>query len=335
MPRTTTNSADAVNSQVVLTADLRWKQLTDLTNGNEIVSFDDPDLTDTGAHSKLHTRPIVSTRTLATDAVRITTDRGELTVAANQPLLSKYHGFRDAARFRPGQGIRFVTPPHRFEPTPTYKRGYVHGAFAGDGMVFSNDTTKIASIRCQDNAIIDAVNAYAPPEYGLQRKPKTSTDLFEIRTTEWARVDRIDETYPIDPEAIDDPEYCRGWLAGMFDTDGAFDGHAVRFTQKNEQQRHYLKSLLEFLKYDWVSEPAAIRVRGTGERFRILSEIRPHVSRKIQNYRGRSWKGTATVTDVEQVGRTDIVSPTIDGDQTFVLSGFCTRDTRQTTLTDT
>lgn len=334
MPKPTTTSATAVNSQLVLTPDLRWKPLTDLTSGDELVSFDDPDTTDTGAHSKLHTTHVRAIRTRTTDAVQITTDQGELVVAATQPLLSKYHGFRDAVRFRSGQGIRFVAPPNRFELTPAYKLGYVHGAFAGDGTIFGNDTTRIASIRCQDKAIIDAVDEYAPEEFGLEVKRKTTTDLFEIRTTEWDRVDRVGETYPIDPAATAEREYCRGWLAGMFDTDGAFDGQTVRFTQKNERQRHYLKSLLGVLGYDWVAESAAIRVRGTGERFRVLSEIRPQVSRKIQQYRGRSWNGTATVTDVERVGTIDIVSPTLAGDQTFVLNGFCMHDARQTSLTD-
>ncbi|WP_156224465.1 LAGLIDADG family homing endonuclease [Haloferax gibbonsii] len=317
---------------LVLTADLTWAPISELEVGDEVASFERTEDTEPYQHSKLRTSTVSSVLTQTVEAVRIHTDRGSVVVNANQQLSPEHHAHREASRFKAGHGIRFVAQPGVYMENQAYRFGYVHGAFAGDGCLFTNKTTNHGTIRCQDEVIVTTVHSYAPPEYGLKLKKKTSDDLFEVRTTKGAEVDEIRLSYPIDESSIDNPDYCRGWLAGMFDTDGSFDGKTVRFCQKKPEQREILKETLSVLGYDFAAEPEGIRVRGTGSRLQVLTEIRPQVHRKVRNYVDRSWKGTAKVHRVESLGEREITSLATDPGQTYIVDGFCAHDVRQLTL---
>ncbi|WP_284014886.1 LAGLIDADG family homing endonuclease [Halobaculum litoreum] len=255
--------------------------------------------------------------------VEIQTEDVTVCVGQDARILPYTHDFRDACRFRAGQRVKTVLTPTPDPHSPAYRDGYVHGAFAGDGSVVKTKSTKNATLRCQDEAIIERVDAFARDEYGLQRKGREFNGLHEIRTTIWKEVDLLDEVLPIDPALVDDLDYCRGWLAGMFDTDGSFDGHTVRFTQTKPEQRKALQQLLSRLGFEYVVEPGGIRVRGANSRLRVLSAIRPAVSRKIRSYAGIMVNGSAEVVSVAERPVRDTYDISLDSGDAYVLEGVC------------
>lgn len=317
----------AVAGTRVLTADLEWVPIDELDLDDQVMAFDRPEQKESGEHTKLRTAPVTATYKYREEAVRVETDKGEVVVGSSHPFLSKYHGFRDAGDFQPGQEIRYVVEPADYEENDAYRLGYVHGAFSGDGTVIHTKSTKNASLRCQDDEIIETVDEFAPDEYGLRVKKQTTDGLHEIRTTIWDEVDLLDSHLPTESEKrLDNPDYCRGWLAGLFDTDGSFDGKAVRLQQKEGEVKETARICLSQLGYEYLDEPKSIRVRGNGVRFEFLAEIRPKVSRKVRNYEGQSFKGSATVESVEEIGERTFYDVTVDTYHTLVLEGFCSHN---------
>lgn len=313
----------------ILTADLEWVPIEELDLGDEVVSFENPEYHPEKSSKDLVVGEVTACYKYKEDAVRVTTEDAEVTVGESHPLLSKYHGWRDACDFKEGQYIRSLTEPCDYEDTPDYQMGYVHGAFAGDGTVGSCVDGKgyeqnYAEIRCQDEEIVEAVEKFAPESYGLEVKEMSADELVGIGTRKADRVDAISHSLPQSISgASDKKEYMRGWLSGLFDTDGAFDGQVVRFCQNEGDVKAAAYRFIEELGYDAVSESEGVRVSdGRGGRFRFLTEIRPKVSRKVRNYEGLSWTGSSEVVDVEEVGEKILYDVTVDSEHTLVTEGL-------------
>lgn len=321
----------AVPGTRVLTADLDWVPIEDLDLEDEVLCFDRPEETDKHEHQKLRVSEVTATYKYQSDAVRVVTDDAEVTVGATHPFLSKYHGFRDAQDFKPGQEIRKVVTPPEPEDAPAepeaYQFGYVHGAFAGDGTIVRQGRTTVASVRCQDREVTDALLDYAPVEYSLYDAGRNTDGLHTVQTASPTAVDRVEVDLPVDAEYTESKHYARGWLAGLFDTDGAFDGKTVRFLQNEGDVKEAAKELIAQLGYEFVDEENGLRIKdGTGGRFRFLSEIRPKVSRKVQMYVGRAWKGSTEVEHVEPVGERVLHDVTVEGHHTLVMEGLCSHN---------
>lgn len=318
-----TVSHEPPTPQRVLTADLNWVPISTVSTGDELATLAIVTAESGQTQRRLQTAQVTDVAWVSSPTVELQTDHATVSVAEDAGVLPYTHDFRDAWRFQSGQRVKTVLTPTADPDSGGYRDGYVHGAFAGDGSIIKNETTKNATLRCQDEAIIERVDAFARDEYGLKRKGREFNELHEIRTTIWQEVDLLDEVHPIDPSQVDDLNYCRGWLAGMFDTDGAFDGATVRFCQTKPQQRKALQRLLGRLGFEYVVEPKAIRVRGTNSRFRVLSTIRPAVSRKIRSYCGTSCHGSATLTDVTEQPVGDTYAITLAHGAAYILEGLC------------
>jgi uncharacterized protein len=310
----------------VLTADLEWVNVEELDLDDEVVSFDNPDDREKNKQLTLNTNKITACWKYKENAVKVVTDKGEITVGETHPFLSKHHGWRDASNFKQGQEIRYLVEPNGYEKNDQYWNGYACGAFAGDGSVCKNDTTQVASLRCQDREIVDSILENSPVSngWGMKYKGTNSDGLHEIRTTISEEVDRVDSYLPVFEQWSENKDYMRGWLAGLFDTDGSFDGNVVRFNQYDGEVKDYAEEFLSELGYSPVREEKAIRVsEGYGGKFEILTEIRPQVSRKVRKYEGRAWKGQATVQSVEGIGEKTFYDVTVENDHTLIAEGFC------------
>ncbi|MFC7095697.1 LAGLIDADG family homing endonuclease [Halobaculum marinum] len=307
----------------MLTADLGWVPISTVSAGDELATLAIVTAENGQRQRRLQTAQVTDVAHVRRPTVELQTDEVTVSVAADARVLPYTHDFRDACRFRSGQRVKTVLTPTPDPDSVAYRDGYVHGAFAGDGSVVKTKTTKNATLRCQDEEIIERVDAFARDEYGLQRKGREFNSLHEIRTTIWKEVDLLDGLLPIDPTQVDDLDYCRGWLAGMFDTDGAFDGHTVRFTQTKPEQRKALQLLLGRLGFEYVVEQKGVRVRGANSRLRVLSAIRPVVSRKIRSYAGIMVNGSAEVVGVAERPVRDTYDISLDRGDAYVLEGLC------------
>lgn len=323
----------AVAGTRVLTADLEWVPIEDLDLDDEVLCFDRPDQTTPDEHQKLRVSEITATYKYKEEAVRVSTDRGEVVVGETHPFLTKHHGFRDAQDFEPGQAIRHVVDPptesEAIRDSDAYRRGYVHGAFAGDGTIVEHGRTTLASLRCLDREVTEAVRDYAPAEWQLNDGGLNTDGLHTTQSASPAAVDTIKADLAPPEEYEDSVNFKRGWLAGLFDTDGSFDGNTVRFPQNPSEIKERITQYLTDLGYEYVTEPDGVRVGGSGTngvRFEILTEIQPQVSRKIQKYVGHAWNGTAEVEAVEPVGERVLYDVTVADQHTLVMEGLCSHN---------
>lgn len=310
----------------VLTADLEWTEIQNLDLGDEVVSFDNPEYrTESDTHLKLRTGSVYETHEYYKNVVRVETDRGNVKVAAKHPFLSKYHGWREAKDFTEGQEIRFLVEPESYEQSDEYEKGYVVGAWRGDGttsgprpMIRCNDSEIPKKVSELSNGLVDTdFDEKYLEAHGQEAGIATCNDKSSL--LELLELDRDDVS----------KDFARGWLAGLFDTDGAFDGTTIRFTQQKSDVRATIARMLGTLGYgdEYVVEDDAIRFSsGYGGKFELLTEIRPKVSRKVRSYEGSAWKGTATVQNVEHLGEQRVFDVAVSDQHTLCLEGFMSRN---------
>jgi hypothetical protein len=309
----------------VLTAEMSWEPLSALSPGDSLITAD---LTPQDARYRLYRVDELTTiERSESPTISVDTTDGCLDVTREQEFLVqkwKKTMRRKAANLDAGDEIYWFSTPQTFETTTSYKRGYIHGAFAGDGSipgfkdrVSLQDDPQNSSVYVSstDKEIADTVVEFADsvaPEYHLTLKERTynkagNKAIMPVAPGHAAERIRADITdYP-----TDDPDYARGWLAGMFDTDGSFPtGKQLTIAQYSGPIRDHVCEYLDQLGYEWSLDSGVkgdysgvIRLtpgRGTGIVYDFLTEIRPKVARKRLAFAGeKRIGGRTTITAID------------------------------------
>lgn len=252
--------------------------------------------------------------------------------------------FRDAEKLEPNDEVFWFAPPNDYDDTAAYKRGYLMGAFAGNGSVpgyknrVEDPKTAGSYVSSVDEEVGRTIVYYAADvalEYRLSLKDRQYNETNETATM------------PVSPGASDaliradllsdnpttDEDFARDWLAGMFDTDGTFQtGKELCYCQYEWPIFDQVCEYLDLLGYEWNHDDGErgdysdkVRLtpgRETGRTFEHLLEIRPEVYRKRLAFAGnRRIGGHTTVTAVESVVTTTVYQvETTDG--TLIAEGL-------------
>ena len=120
----------------VLTAALTWEPIHSLDVGQTVVTFDE---TPTDHRYRMYRLGrVTEIQTAQTETLRVTTTDTEIDIAATHPFfVTKWHQtmFRAAEKLSADDQIFWFAPPRADTENAAYKRGYLMGAFAGDGSV--------------------------------------------------------------------------------------------------------------------------------------------------------------------------------------------------------
>ena len=180
-------------STPVLTADLRWVPIADLTPGTEIVAVDEHPPGGRGAARKMRTAVVQGVVRVHRPAFRITFDDGRDVVCTDQHpwlarnsrcLLGWYKIDGGKARLRPGTQVRWVTKPWG---EPTLEDAWFSGMLDGEGS-FAKARTSGASVNVSQRKgpVWDRLRAY-----GLTSgyTPRIESDEKKpIRSSKFGRV---------------------------------------------------------------------------------------------------------------------------------------------------
>jgi hypothetical protein len=272
---------------------------------------------------------VTDIQTTRTETLRVTTADAEIDVAATQPLFVKKWNktmFRDAEKLDPDDRVFWFAPATDYDDNNAYKRGYLMGAFAGDGSVpgykdrvedSRNAGSYVSSVDEEVGRTVVEYAADVAPEYDLALKERRYNEHDDTASMPVAPggSDAVIRDDLLSDHPVNDEDFARGWLAGMFDTDGTFPkGKELGYCQYEGPIFDQVCEYLDLLGYNWGHDEGErgefsdkIRLlpgRETGRVFEHLLEIRPEVYRKRMSFVGnRRIGGHTTVTAVESVGK--------------------------------
>ncbi len=217
----------------------------------------------------------------------------------------------------------FASPPSR---GTDYKRGYLCGLIRGDGLLASYRYERLGRrhgnvyqfrLALTDDAALELAQEYLHgfsipthnfvfQEASAHRRPSKA-----IRT--YARGHVTDIQRIVEWPSMPSVDWCRGFLAGIFDAEGAYHNGALRILNTdlaiiewitNCLQRFGFTSVVESRSHEGMKPLRVVRLTGgLREHLRFFHTVDPAITRK-RNIEGRAVKSNAHlgVTAIEPLG---------------------------------
>jgi DNA repair photolyase len=331
----------------ILMADGRTKRLAELSVGDRVFGT-----TRRGRYRRYITTPVLAHWATVKPAYRVTLEDGtELVASGDHRFLTKrgWKHVADNARHPQrahltlndkliGTG-QFATPPEHW---PDYRRGYLCGLIRGDGHLVSRLYEAPNGRRYQKNqfrlALTDLqalrrAKAYLADldvltaEFDFQVASAVARPLTAIRAQSRDKVATILETvrWPRTPR----PEWCKGFLAGIFDAEGGFTG-SLRIHNTDSEIIDWTCASLRELGFHFTVEDRRLpnRLRcvrllgGLREQLRFFHTVDPAIWRK-RDIEGIALKSPAPlrVAEIEPLGRGFRLYDITTGTGDFIANG--------------
>lgn len=307
---------DCVHPSTLITlGDLGVKEAKDLNIGDELLCFDEiPAL---NKRRKFKLGKVEKLQKKFGKTLKITLEDGTnlITTPGHLNLVMDMKGDRHIEWVRTDQlnmakhRLISLYSPNIETTNDDYKRGYLYGAYLGDGCYnFENNNKKKYAEICvlaDDNAILKRVKNYWA-ELGVQttdiKKVKlgqTKTEIEPGRIIQSKRDMEILRIYSrieiekvskiLDKKELDNLSWCKGFLAGIYDTDGSFAkkhaGDVIFYQIKNKEEvfKDICDALIK-LNFRGVIRNNLVSLDKQGKKdsanLRLLSLIRPALMRK-------------------------------------------------------
>lgn len=228
--------------------------------------------------------------------------------------------------------------------TAAYRLGYLCGIFEGDGslgvyprqqrhdfmwraaLVMKDAPALAQAKRCAEDVGLD-LRDFVHISGGPHSYAKGQQRIPGLAARGKAMVSRL-ACWLADPRD-DDPEWIRGYLAGIFDAEGSYlSGPALqpgslRIAQCASDRRRRIAIYVRRAGFTCVEEARAVRLLGgVNAALRFFAYCRPALLRKL-NLEGMSPKSqTATLLAVEPLGRRDLADISVDGAPTYYAAGL-------------
>jgi hypothetical protein len=335
-----------VNSMILLD-NLTWKKAGDLIVGDNLVGVEEF----TSSHSrKFQLNKVLKIKISSAECFEVQTNRGNH-VGSKQHLFlcnrigsSVWNSFEiPDKRYKRPNLLKYFFPPINYLDSVDYRLGYLKGYFDGDGSCRTKVFYKlsgyshwwdIASIDLEglkfmrDTFHILGVNF-------IEIKPfdsgsKKSKPMFVIGSRKYEEIIRIKKLMFIK----DTKEFKRGYLAGIYDAEGTFEGLVIY-----NQDIRLLKRIQTYGKifgFNFILRLHDVNIRGYthnvdllggfNEMMRFFSICQPKILRKRDFVRfvGKSYtniKHEAKVERIIDVGIKEIVEIETSS-KTFISNGF-------------
>ncbi len=216
---------------------------------------------------------------------------------------------------------RFADAP---EDCPDYRRGYLCGLIRGDGHLGSYSYNQRSRglefahrfrLALTDLEALRRARAYlassdvSTDEFLFQKAAGQTREIMAIRTSAQARVERIAEL--IEWPLLPNRQWCKGFLAGIFDAEGSCSRGILRFANTDPNIVLWIFCCLKRFGFEAVVEQtrqenglAYVRLRGgLAERLRFFHTTDPAITRK-RSIDGHALKTSSRlgVVSVEALG---------------------------------
>jgi hypothetical protein len=330
----------------VLMADLTWKAIGTVVEGDRLVAFDEEPVE--GQKTRRMRESVVEkVWTTKKQAMRVTTDQGEIVCSTDHRFLvgwnTKEGGgrWRRAEKIRLGNTILFGSSPWEGSAeTADYMRGWIQGMVDGDGTVKWEPTPNQRQVwwrvALTDLEALERLGQYLTAlgvahggikPFRQEDERGQAMDKIEIRSR--SGLDAVRACVE-GPETTD---YKRGYLGGFYDAEGSLcGGDIIRlFQTKPNGHIERVERYLADLGFDGVRESNGVRVRGgMWENLRFLGMMRPAITRKVDpRWKDKGYnQGQALVTKLELLEEQSLVDIQTST-RTFYANGFASHNCYQ------
>jgi DNA repair photolyase len=334
----------------VLMADGRHKPLYELDVGDAIYGTQ---ISDSGYRRYVHTMVLDKWITIK-PAYRLTLESGTELIASGDHRFLSNRGWKHVLNSERGQpdrphlttrnrlvgtGAFAPQPPH----TPDYRRGYLCGVVRGDGTFGSYQSRRI-----RGGSYTRYRFRLALTDFEALRRAQEYLRVAEVPTAEWQfqkavgahremraisaqsawAFERISQLiqWPLVPSV----DWCRGFLAGIFDAEGCRSAYALRVSNTDPEILGWIKACAGRLRFDACLEDTnhenglkTVRIRGgLSEHLRFFHLTDPAITRK-RDIEGQMVKTFANlrVAEVEPLGRELPLYDITTGTGDFIANG--------------
>ncbi|HUH07352.1 MAG TPA: intein-containing Rv2578c family radical SAM protein [Egibacteraceae bacterium] len=191
----------------------------------------------------------------------------------------------------------FATPP---KDTPDYRRGYLCGMIRGDAHIDSYLSKRPGRAPSLSHsfrlALVDREGLQRTAEYLLDLGIPTREFVFAAETATRQQIDAISASSRAKVEAITDfiawprdpsDDWCKGFLAGIFDAEGGYNQGVLRISNTDPEILDRIMACLGRFSIPFVKEPpnpngcVSIRIPGgLRQHLRFFHTTDPAITRK-------------------------------------------------------
>jgi len=337
---------------LILTKDLKWKQIKDIKAEEGIISFDEKPKN----KKRFFCLDKVSkcTSYISDDVYEITTTNGKIKATGNHPWLMSRKGFRtttellkNIGRRNHNQKLRKISEPHKFyNNTFDYIEGYVIGAIMGDGYISSyNNKYYRVGLEVTDKVFRDMFHQYCI-QLGLSMRKRERQFKYPNCKKTYISLSCKKEDYDIMKNRVTydfykNKDYIKGWLAGIYDSEGEYDNWQLRISNKDNNIIRMIKHILDSFnfKYSIYKREDGLKymriLGGLNEHIRFFSIFQPKINRKRPDMNKREVKGeTPRVISIEKLTPQRVYNIEVKHNPTYIANGFLCHNTYITDIID-
>ena len=317
--------------QRVLRPDWSETMLKDINIGDEIIGVSIK--TEKGKHNRLERATVINKSTEAVDALyEVVTDKGTVILDEHDQLWltgngGRHHsGWRNILKASEGQNIRQL-----FGQLDTdiinFEKGWRAGSIDGDGTRWWNGNSDRFRFTVSEPEYVERVYELLV-KYGADVKMgthKTTGFSGKMRTysSVTGRDDSLEQAISVN---IIDESYKRGYLAGMFDSEGSRGVNSVltisQSKKANPEKWARINEYLSDLNFDANATDVGFRLRGgIAESYRFFKTCTPFLERKKDSLLGQTVRGIGTIKSINKIDGGTIVHLTTSTSN-LIVNGF-------------
>ena len=336
--------------------DFTQKEIQDIEEGEEIISFDEE--SNGTNHRKYRFGTVLGKIEKEDELIEIITDKGVINTTSEHLWLTKRmwkrpvgqhkNNFkvRHPAKFdwikteelREGDYLLKIMSDEHCNKNQDYMIGYIQGIFE-DASFEKN--WKYAMLRIKDIDAIDRAFEYLSIlgiksnknlKPFIRRKPQHS-DLYKL----YIGINDMPKFKIYDDLVLDTKEYSCGFLSGIFDADGCNCGAYIQISNlrtKNPKLREKINRNLNNINIPFQESDRSVNITGITNSNRFFVKCNPAISRK-KHFRGQSKDNKeldnqkAKIISINKTGIYSKVFCLITDTRTFIANGFATHNCDQ------
>ncbi len=280
----------------VLMADGTYRAIADIQVGDEVMGWG----RDHGKKNRaVHPTKVLETFRVEGPRVRVHLESGKTVVCSpDHQWWVNYHPhskrpymplFTEMHRQKWRRPIKHIIPlgydaarlPEP-EEGEQYMRGYLRGLVDGDGHVRASESSRglrrSVTAHAKELPHLERAHGYAQALSWAPRPIVQQKDGI-YRLGFYTKAAYEDIVLPRESEK----EFCRGWLAGIYDAEGS-QNVIAQHRRVNPKIWQFIQTALEVWGFTYTASEKAIYIRGgTWERLRFFGTVRPALIRKIDS----------------------------------------------------
>ena len=337
----------------ILMADYTEKSAADIKEGDELIGIK----LETQQHKQrkqiktkvVHVKKGVDDMLDITleNGVKLKTTKGHLHYYFQGKTRDKY--WKRADELKIGDKLVMIYNHHNFEETEDYKKGYLFGAYTGDGSYNFDESKQVYCDIRKGVAFIDVIKRVKQywSDLGLEtvdvriEKPRQTNSVLEDGRKIISKMDLallsirginkirfIKSIFVKNPDSF---EWCRGYIAGIFDTDGCLNcRHEFQIAQTKNQDE-FMKFTIECINklgYQAVKRYNDIKLHTDYMADNVTMEftqiIKPALEKK-RNFLGQTYRyEPLEIVDIKSYTGEFVAIQT--DEQTYIANGLVTHN---------